>query len=180
MNFKEYQNSAFRTCADLGSLKANLSHMVLGIVSENEELLKALVENDLVNAREEQADQCWYIANYCTYRNFDFDEICNSMWDVLDELETWEQETSMYDVYLSKLADYVKKYMAYDKPLDEKLEKKALKAIVLSLTFEETEFDFPIDLQKNIDKLKERYPDKFTTENALNRNLEAERKILEG
>lgn len=32
---------------------------------------------------------------------------------------------------------------------------------------------------KNIAKLKERYPDKFTEENAINRDLEKERKILE-
>jgi hypothetical protein len=35
-------------------------------------------------------------------------------------------------------------------------------------------------LQRNIDKLKARYPEKFTQENALNRNLDVERQILEG
>jgi len=34
-------------------------------------------------------------------------------------------------------------------------------------------------LQTNIDKLRTRYPEKFTEENAINRNLEAERIILE-
>lgn len=34
-------------------------------------------------------------------------------------------------------------------------------------------------LQTNIDKLKTRYPEKFTEKNALNRNLDAEREILE-
>jgi len=34
--------------------------------------------------------------------------------------------------------------------------------------------------QINIDKLKARYPEKFTTENAMNRDLDAEREILEG
>lgn len=36
-----------------------------------------------------------------------------------------------------------------------------------------------IALEKNIDKLKKRYPEKFSTENALNRDLDAERKVLE-
>lgn len=36
------------------------------------------------------------------------------------------------------------------------------------------------DLETNIAKLKARYPDKFTSENAINRDLEAERQILEG
>lgn len=35
-------------------------------------------------------------------------------------------------------------------------------------------------LQTNIDKLRARYPEKFTTEDALNRDEDAERKILEG
>jgi len=35
-------------------------------------------------------------------------------------------------------------------------------------------------MDKNIAKLKARYPEKFTEEKAVNRNLETERKILEG
>lgn len=35
-------------------------------------------------------------------------------------------------------------------------------------------------LQRNIDKLKARYPNKFSQEKALNRNLDKERDILEG
>jgi hypothetical protein len=35
-------------------------------------------------------------------------------------------------------------------------------------------------LDTNIAKLEARYPEKFTEEAALNRNLEAEREILEG
>jgi len=35
------------------------------------------------------------------------------------------------------------------------------------------------DLHTNIAKLKARYPDKFTSENAINRDLEAEKEILE-
>ena len=34
-------------------------------------------------------------------------------------------------------------------------------------------------MQTNIDKLKQRFPEKFTTENANNRDLKAEREILE-
>jgi NTP pyrophosphatase (non-canonical NTP hydrolase) len=38
--------------------------------------------------------------------------------------------------------------------------------------------DKSVALQKNIDKLKVRFPDKFSSENALNRDLEAEREAL--
>lgn len=33
---------------------------------------------------------------------------------------------------------------------------------------------------RNLEKLKTRYPDKFSSDRAINRNLEAERRVLEG
>ena len=43
----------------------------------------------------------------------------------------------------------------------------------MNVSFEEVQ-------RRNIDKLKVRYPDKFTQHEALNRNLDEERKTLEG
>lgn len=180
MNFKEYQEKAKRTLVDLGDLKLNLSHMGLGIISELEEWLKAFVENDEVNMREEKADMCWYIANYCNIRGFDLQEIVgDSVYGLSFELESWEEETSILNIFTSRLCDYIKKYIAYNKPLDKDLEKKAIEAIMYSLTLDDDHFDFEVDLDKNIKKLAKRYPDKFTEYNAINRDLEAERKILE-
>lgn len=48
----------------------------------------------------------------------------------------------------------------------------ALLANAFGFTFEEIQ-------QTNIEKLRQRFPEKFTEELAINRNLEAERKILE-
>lgn len=177
MTLKNYQNHASRTMVDLGSLELNLSHMILGLVSENEEYLKALALDDVVGSKEETADQFWYIANYCTLRNFDMEEIYNDF-DV-EKIEDWELEVATLDVYVSKLADYVKKFVAYGKELDPILEKRALGTIMEMLILENGEFILEIDLQKNIDKLKARFPNKFTQEKALNRDLETERKILE-
>ena len=42
------------------------------------------------------------------------------------------------------------------------------------------QIDFEEILESNINKLKHRFPDKFSSEKALNRDLEGERKILEG
>lgn len=179
MTFKEYQVNAQRTCADLGSLKANIAHMALGIASENEEFLKAMVNNDMVNAREEQADICWYVANWCNLRNFDMEEIAEGMNSSFDYLEDCENNVSMFEIHASRLADYAKKFLAYDKPMETHLEKKSLSAVLASLAIEDTGFNFEVDLAKNIAKLKKRYPGKFTNEDAINRDLEAERKILE-
>lgn len=179
MTFKEYQLNAKRTCAELGSLEMNLSHMVLGIISEQEEFLKALVDNNKVNLIEESADAIWYIANYCNFRGFDLEEIYNTRQD--NVIEAWETEVSQYEVQVSKLADYVKKFIAYKKPLNAENEINCLKILIdiISGDIEEIGGDIYDALQNNIDKLKVRFPEKFTEENALNRNLEEERKELE-
>lgn len=180
MNLKDYQREAKRTCVSLGNDKLDLAHMVLGICSENEELCRAFVKNDLVNIQEEIADKFWYLANYCNFRNYDLQELYNDRFDFTQE--DWEENCAVGEIKLSKLQDYVKKYIAYNKPLDEFEEKDAIKGILYEL---QNDCDFNnIDLfeglKRNINKLKARFPDKFTEEAALNRDLEKERKILEG
>lgn len=177
MNLKDYQLNAARTMADLGSLELNLSHMVLGIVSENEEYLKAVIEDDVVGTKEEIADHFWYIANYCNLRKYDMQEIYDNF--NADSIDEWELEGPVLDIYISRLSDYVKKFIAYGKPIDEELEKKALGVIMEMLILECGDFVLEVDLQKNIDKLKARFPNKFNTNDALNRDIEKERKILE-
>lgn len=175
---ENYQELAKRTCASLGDERLDLSHMILGIISEQEEYLKACVEEDEVNQREELADYLWYVANYCTFRNFDFYKLVQEYQYGFD-LQGWEQEVSTFDVFSSKLADYVKKFIAYGKPIDRDLEERALGGIIFSIGLEYCNFNFAEDLDRNIKKLQQRFPEKFTTENALNRDLIAERKILE-
>lgn len=175
---KNYQELAKRTCASLGDEKLDLAHMVLGIVSEQEELLQAIVKEDEVNQREEMADICWYLANYCTFRNYDFSKLVEE-YQFGFETEDWEENVCTFDVYSSKLADYVKKYIAYGKSIDRELEERALCGIIYSFQFEDCGFDFVKDLERNIKKLEARFPEKFSQEKALNRDLNTERKILE-
>lgn len=174
----DYQLNANRTCASLGDEKLDLAHMVLGIISEQEEYLKACVEEDRVNQKEELADVCWYVANYCTFRDYSFYELVKKHKHNV-ALFGWETEVSTFDMFTSKLADYVKKYIAYGKPIDRELEERALGGIIWSIDTEECYFDFEADLDRNIKKLQHRFPEKFTQEKALNRDLETERKILE-
>lgn len=48
-----------------------------------------------------------------------------------------------------------------------------------AIAIDASEADWDQILETNIAKLKHRYPDKFTSENAINRDLYTERKILE-
>jgi NTP pyrophosphatase (non-canonical NTP hydrolase) len=81
-----------------------------------------------------------------------------------------------------ELLDAMKKHVFYGKPLDivnlqEELGDIFWYAAILADT---CHFTFEDTMEKNIAKLKARYPDKFTENDAVNRNLETERKILEG
>lgn len=48
-----------------------------------------------------------------------------------------------------------------------------------AIAVDASDADWDKILETNITKLKHRYPDKFTSENAINRDLDTERKILE-
>jgi len=81
-----------------------------------------------------------------------------------------------------ELLDAVKKHYFYGKPLDEVnlIEEMGdifwylgVLADVLGTTFEEVQ-------RLNILKLQKRYGDKFNKNGALHRDLDAERKVLEG
>ena len=81
----------------------------------------------------------------------------------------------------AEFTDMLKKHIFYGKPLDEVNLKEelfdmtwymAIALDVLGYTFEE-------GFKTNIDKLKARYPEKFTERAATNRNLLKEREILE-
>lgn len=50
----------------------------------------------------------------------------------------------------------------------------------LAMLFRELDTDFPEVATTNINKLKARFPEKFTQDNAYNRDLKTERGILEG
>jgi len=166
MTFKEYQEQAKRTCPSLGSEKLDLAHMVLGIFSEYEEYYNAI---DEVNKSEECSDMYWYVANYCTFRGYNLEGI--------GYVKGVSKDT--FDIHLSRLQDYVKKYIAYNKPMDLKKELYALSGICYWINQMYEDMNIPNSLQNNINKLKVRFPQSFNEELAKNRDLVSERKELE-
>ena len=166
MNFKEYQEQAKRTCPSLGSEKSDLAHMVLGIHSEYNEWITA---TDEVNESEELADMLWYLANYCTFRNYSFERL----FDVKLSNNLGVTFNS------SKLQDLVKKYIAYNKEINISVESALLENLAFNIKKLYGEVDIYRSLQNNIDKLKIRFPEKFDEELAKNRDLASERKELE-
>jgi hypothetical protein len=81
-----------------------------------------------------------------------------------------------------RFLDLIKKSAFYGKPLDKQAVELCLMSIVSHLSANCHLAGFPVEtaMKRNIAKLAERYHSKFSSHEAYNRNLEAERKILEG
>lgn len=84
---------------------------------------------------------------------------------------------------VGELMDALKRFLFYGKPIDETnlLEEGGdiswyLRLLAANVGTRE----FKTMILRNIEKLKARYPEKFTEDSALNRNLERERQILSG
>jgi NTP pyrophosphatase (non-canonical NTP hydrolase) len=81
-----------------------------------------------------------------------------------------------------ELLDAIKKHIYYGKPLDlvNISEESGDICWYIGLIIDVLQTTLDDVMTVNIDKLKARYPEKFTEFHAENRDLETERKILEG
>jgi len=183
----EYQGLAVRTCTDLGDQNKNERHMNLGVVTEIGETLdifkKHMAYNkpiDLVNLGEELADIVWYIVNKCSFENLSLDENYDQVLSEVEELV----ETKMFtipDLPAETKAEAILVLIlnAYCAPVNNIFSAPIVQIAFLNHIASWFDLDFGQCLTNNIDKLKVRYPEKFTEEAAIERNLEAERVELE-
>ena len=175
MNYKEFQEKSIRTLARLDSNKSDLAHMVLGICTEISELEEAVHKGDTVGIGEELADMQWYISNY--------NNLLNREYVQNDSLNTDDISTLINLLYsqCSLLQDLVKKYLAYNKPINSITETSLLDNIDSTILSIYNKYGISVSecMEKNINKLKERYPEKFDEDCAINRNIIEERRILE-
>ena len=183
----EYQGLASRTCPSLEGENLDERHMNLGVITEIGETLdvfkKLLAYKkpiDVVNLGEELADASWYIVNKCRFENLsledDFNEVIAETKVIIEEkmfkVEGLSPETKAEAILTIILS-------CYCAPVHT-----LFSAPIIQLTmFHHIASWFGLDyfqcLTNNIEKLKVRYPEKFTEEAAQNRNLEAERAELE-
>lgn len=179
LTIQEFKKQCKRTCPSLeGGIKLDLSHMALGMGSELNELDAAYNKADTVNISEELADFLWYFCNYLTFREIQF-----NFEDVLLTQRRFCVREGIEDLFFhtTVLQDYTKKFIAYNKsiPLSEELKTLKILFSLIVAIYREIDIDMEESLYKNIEKLKLRFPDKFSEDLAINRDVEAERKILE-
>ena len=177
MKIQVFKEQCKRTCPTLdGGIKLDLAHMVLGMNTEIVELREAIRYKDSVNIQEELSDFLWYFCNYKNFRGYSE--------YIYDEQELSSDHAIIYKLYdrVSELQDLVKKFIAYNKEINTEVELFLLNEIyeyILTIAYSYSA-DIEEGLEKNIAKLKARYPEKFDENLAINRDLETERKILEG
>lgn len=168
LSLKEYQELAKRTYPNLGNYERNKLHMRLGVITEFGEVLDMIKKHiaynkalDLVNIQEEISDICWYLVNDLSIDKQDVKSIRASVNKQYTDIESFAE--SMEILLKSYLTDGNSQALIHDLCIESQL---------LGL-------DFYKGLKNNIDKLRVRFPEKFDTDKALNRDLVSERLQLE-
>lgn len=120
-----------------------------------------------------------YVFNVCRTESTNFDEIKDRLDNDL-KLRILHGAMGICTEG-GELLDAVKKHIFYGKDLDIVNIKEEIGDALyyIAVICDVCDFDFYDVCQINIDKLKARYGDRFSSEKALNRDLDKEREILE-
>ena len=192
-SLEEYRLLAARTLPDLGSLSNNLLHMEAGIagefLGETVDILKKTFAYkkplDKVHLGEELADTVWYCAGVETINKLPEMEMCFDE-EFIARIETIKNQTITYvkesvEIRKSSIETECLGVILANKGAVDSTNRGGVLAIVgiCMGICEVLEIDFWQALTNNISKLQVRYPEKFTEEAALNRDLAAERAELE-
>jgi NTP pyrophosphatase (non-canonical NTP hydrolase) len=188
MNWNEYLTLSEKTlsrqfnCEEKEQLYL---HSIIGSLTEIEELLENYEDGELktdVNQQgsvaEESADIFWYLSILFRELKLDLED---------NNIKLSEKINSPYKTLIEylkvnlKMLDILKKKIYYNKEIDI-ISFINLTFLLYSLLEKYCNFyntDISLILDKNISKLKARYGDKFSSDKAINRDLETEKKILE-
>ena len=192
-SLEEYRLLAARTLPDLGSMSNNLLHMEAGIagefLGETVDILKKTFAYkkplDKVHLGEELADTVWYCAGAETINKLPEMEMCFDG-EVIASVENIKNQTITYikesvEIRKSTIETECLGFILANKGAVDSTNRGAVLAIIgLCMGIcEVLNIDFWQALTNNISKLQVRYPEKFTEEAALNRDLVAERVELE-
>lgn len=184
MTYQEYQTAASRTCVILFTHKGNARHMKMGVMSEIGELIDAYKKElaygktlDLINIAEEWADVSWYLANEASRLEIDLkEEIIDNeiVQHIKDQIKDQDIEDILYDFGFN-----FKDLQVVN--IEDSVNNDIQDGFLMWNWIGENLLNIDTNkaLENNIAKLKARYPEKFESELALNRNLDAEREQLE-
>lgn len=168
MNLKTYQQLTSRTNADLGHPGVNAAHVTLGIVGETDEAFQAYKEYFLgleiqSNVVKEFGDVLWYMS-----------ELANEFNIELKVVEFQKKKDIIIHRRIGWIAENIKKYLAYNKPVDVQILSDHLNNILSEIKYYLETVDYTLEecLDLNIEKLQKRYPEKFSAIDALDKKDE--------
>ena len=200
MNWQQFQSVSPKTLASTGdiynipskrsdvSLAMDHMHMSIGMCSELRELSVAIRKRDGPNIVEELCDILWYAAGEIyLWRQHEASELHLSSNFRFDEAEYMRHEDHLvtFTDAISGYANFTKKRAVYKKPYEAETFDSTLFIIIRGIyhyAYHEFEDDsIEQGLDKNIFKLQGvRYKDGvFTTDQAINRDKDEERKAIE-
>lgn len=169
--FDQYRKAAMRTCPSLGRKEVDMLHMKYGVITELGEIVDIFKKNlaynkpiDVIHLKEELGDLFWYLACGSEIEGVGCSEEQIAFWTKTGKvLPTEDNIMLILNIIYFSWAEAL--YYSF------------LLANILSRDFGFKLYEDVLTV--NIQKLQARYPDKFDTEKALNRDLDKERKILE-
>jgi len=177
---------------DPNAIHPDLSHAIFGITTESCEFLEGLIKAsdvffaDKVNLKEELGDICWYLA--IAQDHYQSQGIESDIFSQANPYDVEHKEiitfTELLVTTAGELTDVVKRSYYYGKAENTPqiqdlpcLFSKVFRICVAIAPFLQTNIEDVMTSNRN--KLKSRFPEKFDTEKVFNRDLPAERKILE-
>lgn len=189
METNQYQALAMRTAKMFPTLEMNLTHAALGIGSETGELAETVAGNwmelsdsqGVVNIGEETGDGSWYAALMSAHMGWNFEDLLINDQLVVREMSFGLHKASqtfspaalqlMLTGFAGEILTIVKAYVIYGKPLNADRLKKYLSLYVTTLAFltEVHGLLYANILDQNIEKLRKRFPDKYSDADALAR-----------
>lgn len=171
MGITNYIDLAMRTNSTVTGMNRAVSpdllHATLGIVSENYEYDMA---KSWLNAVEELGDLCWFMA-------LAGQDLAYDPFDGWEDYIDLNPDAPLLKEAVAEFVDQVKAAYAYGKLLDVPRLRFLLSTMagrtakIIASKSERTPDEI---LMANIAKLQKRFPEKFTTEAALNRNIQQE------
>lgn len=181
MNWSEYLQLSEKTLSlefHHEEQTRNLLHAIMGILTEMDELFENKIgEEDITNIQEEVGDVCWYLAILGREIQLDYRQV------IIKDKVSDPQECILKIIKIClKLLDPLKKKLYYNKSIDMTTFKTLTTLLMLNLSDYANYYEINLEncFEQNIAKLKARYGEKFSSDKAINRDLETERNILEG
>jgi NTP pyrophosphatase (non-canonical NTP hydrolase) len=193
MKWNEYLPLAEKTlstqfnCSEESNKK--LLHSCIGSLSEIQEILENYENGILItdtskqgSVAEESADIFWYLS--ILFRELNIQIVEKEEHSFIIDIFNVNRPFDLLLEFIKenlKLLDILKKKIYYNKDMNIEVVKKLSINMFYLLNYycEKNNTNVSDILDKNINKLKARYGEKFSSERAINRDLETEREILE-